>query len=195
MIVSAAEAVQKKGMDGANLAKRWLESTTCIELPFDAYNNAPVSTLRRLDGKVKVYDLFGCIFTSPRIPLYVESKGFDTPGGKQGKEFWEFLANAYSITAQDLRDGLDARREFWWITRHPFNSTDWSSLTSAERIKTALKEHHPEALNGESINVDLLGTVSSRVELFVVNKRQEDFMLSPEELALVESKLNRKGKT
>lgn len=194
MTMSAAEPVQKKGMDGADLAKRWLESTTWMELPFDAYNNAPVCTLRRLDGKVKVYDLFGYIFTSPPIPLYVESKGFDTPGGKQGKEFWEFLANAYSITAQDLKDGLDARREFWWITRHPFNSTDWSSLTSAERIKTALKEHHPEALNGESINVDLLGTVSDRVELFVVNKRQENFMLTPEELALVESKLNRKGK-
>lgn len=194
MTMSAAEAVQKKGMDGADLAKRWLESTTWIELPFDAYSNAPVCTLRRLDGKVKVYDLFGYIFTSPAIPLYVESKGFDTPGGKQGKEFWEFLANAYSITAQDLKDGLDALREFWWITRHPFSTTDWSSLTSAERIKTALEGHHPEVLNGESINVDLLGTVSDRVELFVVNKRQEDFMLTPEELALVESKLNRKGK-
>ncbi|WP_173155988.1 hypothetical protein [Phytohabitans suffuscus] len=38
--VSAAESVQQKGIDGADLAKRWLESTTWIELPFDAYHNA-----------------------------------------------------------------------------------------------------------------------------------------------------------
>jgi hypothetical protein len=76
----------------------------------------------------------------------------------------------------------------------PFSQTDWPSLTTAERIKTALEKHHPEVLAGESINADLLGTVASRVEVFVVNKRQEDLMLTPEELALVESKLNRKGK-
>lgn len=52
-------------MDGVDLAKRWLESTTWVELPFDAYNNGPVCSLRRLDGKVKRYDLFGYIHTEP----------------------------------------------------------------------------------------------------------------------------------
>jgi hypothetical protein len=82
--MSAAESVQQKGIDGVDLAKRWLESTTWMELPFDAYSNAPVCTLRRLDGKVKVYDLFGYIHKSPPIPLYVESKGIDSAGGKPG---------------------------------------------------------------------------------------------------------------
>jgi hypothetical protein len=191
--MSAAETVQQKGIDGADLAKRWLESTTWIELPFDAYHNAPVCTLKRLDGKKKVYDLFGYIYTSPRTLLYIESKGYDSVGGKQAKEFWEFLANAYSITAQDLKDGEDARREFWWITRMPFSSTDWADLTSAERMKTALEEHHPEALADGEIDVDTLATAAARVEVFVVNRRQEDFMLTAQELALVESTLNRKG--
>lgn len=192
--MSAAESVQKDGMDGVDLAKRWLESTTWIELPFEVYNNAPVCTLRRLDGKVKRYDLFGSIHTHPPTPLYVEMKDYDTAGGKQGAEYWEFLANAYSITAQDITDGEDARREFMWITRHPFNSTDWATLTSAERIKKALEDHHPKALNGETINADLLATVSDRLWLLVLHKRQEELMLTAEELSIVESKLNRKGK-
>jgi hypothetical protein len=198
--MSAAESVQQKGIDGADLAKRWLESTTWIDLPFDAYHNGPICTLTRLDGKRKTYDLFGSIHTSPITPLYIESKGFDSVGGKQGKEFWEFLANAYSITAKDIKDGEDARREFWWITRVPFNQTDWPTLTTGDRIKKALDEHHPEALllpdgqGAEEIDVDVLATVAARVELFVVNRRQEDFMLTPLELALVESTLNRKGK-
>jgi hypothetical protein len=115
-------------------------------------------------------------------------------GGKQGTEYWAFLANAYSITAQDLKDGEDARREFMWITRHPFNSTDWATLTSAERIKKALEDHHPEALNGETINVDLLASVSDRLWLLVLHKRQERLMLTAEELSRVESMLNRKGR-
>ncbi|WP_285686416.1 hypothetical protein [Actinoplanes sp. NBRC 103695] len=191
--MSVAEPIQQKGIDGADLAKRWLESTTWIELPFDAYHNAPICQLTRLDGKKKLYDLFGCIYGSPKTPLYIESKGYDSVGGKQAKEYWEFLANAYSITAQDLKDGLDARREFWWITRMPFSSTDWADLTTAERMKTALEAHHPEALADNEINVDTLAIAAARVEVFVVNRRQEDFMLTPQELALVESTLNRKG--
>jgi hypothetical protein len=192
--MSAAETVQQKGIDGVDLAKRWLESTTWIELPFDAYHNGPICTLTRLDGQTKTFDLFGMIHTSPNTPLYIESKGYDSVGGKQAKEFWEFLANAYSITANDFRNGADARREFWWITRMPFSSTDWSALTTADRIKTALESHHPEVLAAEAINVDLLATVADRVEVFVVNSRQEDFMLTPEELGLIEGMLNRKGK-
>ncbi|MBE1465680.1 hypothetical protein [Kibdelosporangium phytohabitans] len=192
--MSAAESVQKDGMDGVDLAKRWLESTTWVELPFDVYNNAPVCTLQRLDNQKKRYDLFGYIHTDPPTLLYVEVKDYDSVGGKQGAEYWAFLANAYSITARDLKDGEDARRQFMWITRHPFNQTDWVKLTSAERVKTALEVHHPEALNGETIDTNLLATVSDRLWLLVLHKRQEELMLTAEELALVESKLNRKGK-
>jgi len=157
--VSAAESVQKDGMDGVALAKRWLESTTWVELPFDVHNNAPVCSLRRLDGKVKRYGLFGSIHTDPPTLLYVEVKSYDSVGGKQGAAYWEFLANAYSITAQDIKDGEEARREFMWITRHPFNQTDWATLTAPERIKTALEKHHPEVLNGDQINADMLAAV------------------------------------
>ncbi|WP_222854057.1 IS3 family transposase [Fodinicola acaciae] len=142
--MSAAESVQRDGIDGINLAKRWLESTTWIELPFNVYTNPAVCTLQRLDGKVKRYDLFGGIHTNPPTPLYVEVKNYDSAGGKQNVEYWEFLANAYSITAQDIKTGQDGRREFMWITRHPFNLTDWATLTSASRIMVALEEKHPE---------------------------------------------------
>lgn len=191
--MSVAEPVQRKGSDGVDLAKRWLESTTWIELPFDVYSNPIVCTLRCLDGKVKRYDLFGSIHGNPNTPLYVESKNYDSNGGKQAAEFWEFLANAYSITANDLAEGEDGRREFWWVTRMPFSLTDWATLTTAERIKTAV-DRHPECLGGREIDVNLLATVAERVEVLVMNKRMEDFMLTPEELSLIESKLNRKGK-
>lgn len=191
--MSDAESVQKDGWDGVELVKRWLESTTWIETPFDAYDNAPVCTLERLDGTVKKYDLFGSVFTSPVTPLYVEVKSYTGPGGKQPAEYWQFLANAYSITARDIAKGADARREFMWVTTHPFEQTVWATLTSPDRVAAALGKH-PEVLGGTQATPSLLATVSERLWLLVMHRRQENLMLTAQELALVEAQLNRKGK-
>ena len=192
--MSPSEASQKTGIDGVVLAKRFLESTTWIDLPFDAYDNGPVCTLRRLDGKKKCYDLMGSVYTDPNVPLFVEVKNYTTVGG-QPEEYWEFLANAYSVTANDIaEDGTDAKRQFMWITKHPFAQSDWPTLTKASRVKKAVEIKHPEVLGDHEIDTDLVSIVSKRIWLIVFNDRQSELLLSPEELSLVESKLNRKRK-
>lgn len=191
--MSVAEAVQKDGMEGVDLAQRWLESTTWIELPFNVYDNAAVCTLTKLNGRVKRYDLFGSIFTKPPRPLYVEVKNYDSYGGKQAGEYIEFLANAYSITAKDIQSGQDGRREFMWVTTHPFSLKEWSGLTSPSAIKEAL-EKYPEVLLDGAADVNLLDVVSDRVWLLVLSRRQEQLMLTREELSLIEAQINRKGK-
>lgn len=180
-------------MDGVDLAQRWLESTTWIELPFNVYDNSAVCTLTKLDNSVKRYDLFGSIFTKPNKPVYVEVKNYDSSGGKQPAEYVEFLANAYSITAKDLESGQDGRREFMWVTTHPFSLTGWATLTSPSAIKDALGKH-PDVLDGKNIDVDLLDLVSDRLWLLVLHRRQEELMLTREELSLIEAQINRKGK-
>jgi hypothetical protein len=191
--MSVAESVQKDGMEGVDLAQRWLESTTWIELPFNVYDNLAVCTLTKLDGTVKRYDLFGSIFTRPIKPLYVEVKNYDSSGGKQPAEYVEFLANAYSITAKDIQSGQDGRREFMWVTTHPFSMNSWPTLTSPSAIKDALGKC-PDTLNGNEVDVNLLDLVSDRVWLLVLHRRQEELMLTREELSLIEAQINRKGK-
>jgi hypothetical protein len=187
-----AESIQQKGIDGADLAKRFLESTTWIELPFDAYHNGRVCTLDRLDGKKKRYDLMGTLYVDPAVPLYVEVKNADDVG-KQPAQYLEFLANAYSITAYDIEDYEDAKREFMWFTKHPFDLANWSTNTKPSRIKAAL-DAHPDALHGKPVDADILNMVAERVWLVVFHERQNRLALSPEELSIVESKLNRKRK-
>jgi hypothetical protein len=192
--MTVAEAVQQKGRDGVDRTKRWLESTTWIELPFDAYETTQMCTLARLDGAEKRYDLAGYLFTQPKTPLYVEAKDYDSAGGKQGGEYWAFLSNAYSITARDLSSvSGDGRREFAWVTRHPFQVTDWADLTTPKRIEMAL-DRDPAALGGKPRDADIVKLTSDRVWLLVVHKRQEDLVLTPAELAMIEAQLNRKGK-
>jgi hypothetical protein len=191
----AREGTQKAGFDGTDFTKRWLESTTWVELPFDAYDNEVYCTPEILDGTVQGFDLFGYIHTKPkRTPLYVESKNVNSVGGKQGAEFVEFLANAYSVTARTLQKyKVDSRSEFMFVTRQPFNSTTWSDHLEPSSIKKAL-ETHSHKLNNEAIDDDLLKKVSDRLWLLVVHEKQERLMLTASEVSRVESLLNRKAK-
>ena len=64
------ESQHKTGEEGLDFTKRWLESTTWMELGFNAYTNPAVCTLERLDGTKKVWDLFGSLFHTPPTPVY-----------------------------------------------------------------------------------------------------------------------------
>lgn len=185
--------MHKKGEEGVDLARKILESTTWIELPFNSADNERVCTLELLDGTDKCFDAMGCIFRTPKTPLYVEAKNYDSSGGTQNTEYQEFLANAYSITANDLKSGTDGKREFMWFTTHPFSLRKWSDLISVNEINAAL-EAHPEVLNGSSADFNIMNTVSNRLWLILVHHKQTELTLSPDELGRIEGMLNRKGR-
>lgn len=185
-----AEAAQFKGLEGALAVKRWLESTTFIELPFNAYENEAQCTLVRLDGQVKRYDLCGYFLGENRNPIAVESKAYATVG-HQASAYTEYLANAYSVTVHDLSTVGDLRREYFWVTSHPFSQSKWPKLTASEEIREALKTH-PEVLDGRGIEEDLVRTVASRLWLLVRHERQEEITMSRNELQHVFTVLQRK---
>ncbi|WP_433579700.1 hypothetical protein [Nocardia brasiliensis] len=186
------ERMHKKGAEGVDLARRILESTTWIELPFDVADNEPVCTLTLLDGSEKAFDATGFIFRETKDLLYVEAKNYDSSGGKQAADFIEFLANAYSVTARDINlNGVDARREFMWFTTHPFSLNKWPDLVSAGSIAEALKTH-PEVLAGKEIDHSVLSVVEDRLWLIVAHRKQTDLTLTAEELCKIEALLNRK---
>ncbi|MFF5182264.1 hypothetical protein ACFY30_00535 [Streptomyces sp. NPDC000345] len=185
-----AETSHKEGERGVLLAKQWLESTTHIELPFSVYEVPEQTSLVRLDGAIKRYDLSGHFLATKR-PLFVEVKKYSVVG-RQPEEYTEYLANAYSITARDIRDGIDRRREFMWVTWHPFSQGKWVHLTSKQEIRDALKTH-PEVLDGADVNSEIVDRVSERLWLLVLNPCQEKLFLTREELYKVEQALNRKG--
>lgn len=186
------EGIQGDGLTGLALTRRWLESTTWMELPLEAYFNQNACTLERLDGKTKVFDSRGTFHFNPPDEVFVENKAANGENG-QTNEHWEFLANAYSISARARKvSGRDPRYHFIWVTTFPFAQNDWTTLCSASRMTTALTTKHPEALGGEQIDVDFLNVVASRTWMLVLHQKQEGLLLSPEELGLVEGVLKRK---
>lgn len=189
--VMVAEAAQFKGLEGVLAVKRWLESTTHLEFPFNAYEDEVQCTLMRLDGQKKRYDLCGRFLGDDRRPVVVESKRYSSVG-HQADDYTEYLANAYSTTAQDIKTVGDTRREYFWVTTHPFSQNKWPKLTSHTEVAAAL-EAHPKALNGNPVNQELLRLVASRLWLLVMHERQEDLALTRDELQQVFTVLKRKA--
>lgn len=174
-----AETNHVIGQEGAQLVKRYLESTTHVVLPHTVYDNEGMCTLERLDGKVKRYDLVGHFLTGDRQPLSVESKKVTGVGSQPG-EYQEFLANAYSVTKRRRQIG-DDRREFMWVTWHPFDQGKWAKLRSRPAVRAALATH-PEVLGDEEVDDAVVELVADRLWLVPLHDRIEELLLEPHEL-------------
>lgn len=168
------------------------EHDTPGTLEFDAYDWLPECTVSCLDNSKQTFDLKGRIFKT-KSPLYVENKAYTTVGN-QAADYMDFLAIAYSATAAEIARTQDPKWQFMWVTTHPFSQGKWPDLTKRSQIKKALEADTSGLLNGQDIDDDLLTVVAERVWLLVLNKRQHELTLSPKELHMIESKLNRKGK-
>lgn len=186
-----AEPIQQKGIDGVALAKRGLESTTWIELPFNAYRNDSICRVQLLTG-TKLFDMFGFIFGESNVPLYVEAKNYDGNASKLDAYYKEFLAHAYSATALAKKNNTAERAEFMFVTTHPFGLGKWVDNFKPSRIREALEEHSG-VLAGSEIDDNILKETSDLVHLLILNERQERFMLTPSELNRIEEVLGRKA--
>lgn len=187
-----AEPVQQKGIDGVALAKRGLESTTWIELPFNAYRNDTICRVQLLCGN-KLFDLFGYIFGEKSVPLYVEAKNYDGSPSALENHYKEFLANAYSATALADRNNAADRAEFMFVTTHPFGLGKWVDNFRPSRIREALNDNANVLDKGHIVDDNILQQTSDLVHLLILNERQTRFMLTSSELNRIEEVLGRKA--
>lgn len=186
---AAAEEVQELGRVGVAIIKRWIEATTHIQLSYDIYDNPDQCIVPYIGGRKRL-DLAGRYMTGGKHPVVVECKRYSTPGG-QAAEYLEFLRIAYSSTLADIAHfGRDRSTHFMWVTYHPFSLTKWSQLETHETMRQALLEK-PEYLGKSAIDEDRLRAISDRVMILVFNPKQEALSLTPDELALIRTILDR----
>src|SRR4051794_36351454 len=104
-----AEEAHEHGREGVALFKRWLESTTYIELNWSVYEKPQFCTLPLLNGRKK-FDLVGEFIGPRQRPLAVECKRYSS-AGDQAAAFRRFLSEAYSNTVKESLDrGGDLQR-------------------------------------------------------------------------------------
>ncbi|MFC4783351.1 hypothetical protein ACT8ZV_02675 [Nocardioides sp. MAHUQ-72] len=189
------EEVQERGREGVGMVKAWLEATTWMEFPANAYEDGTRCTVPLLSGKKK-FDLRGHHLgdKSQRRGLSVECKRYKTKGG-QLKEFRRFLAIAYSAHAKQIELVGDWNEDFLWVTSNPFATDTWASLRTEDYLLEAVHDPANQDVLGEGHDVDekLARRVASGIWLLVFDEKQMDVTLTAQELRQVMTVLNRQG--
>jgi len=190
------EETQEQGRDGVRFARRWLEATTFIELPWNAYENKRMCSLPLLEkGKTKKYDIRGRFLHEQKQEVYVENKAANR-ANNQTADFREFLANAYSTTAKAWElIGGDPQIEYVFVTSYPFGTlAEWGKLATKASVLAAVEN---EGVLPEGVNVDeeLAALISDRSWLLVVHPKQERITLDQAELETALKALERKKHT
>jgi hypothetical protein len=106
--------------------------------------------------------------------------------------YTEYLANAYSIMANEIQTQGDTGREYIWVTYDPFALGRWSGLLGKKELRLALKAH-PAALNGGVFNEELVDLLVGRLWLLVTHDKQDTLTLTRPELQKIYAVLDRKA--
>lgn len=191
---SEAEFTQELGREGVATVKRWLEATTFLELPWDAYHHKKEVTILHPGGKKKL-DLAGHYLTGRKNRVLVECKRYSSVG-RQHKEFRRLLAIAYGAVQRERDDYEDAQydsnAQYIWVTYNPFAQEEWVTLETRDQLVRGLVENADVHKDGD-VDEDLARAVADRFTVLVFNKKQEELSLNREELMLVRTVLDRKA--
>lgn len=189
------EEAQERGREGVGMVKTWLEATTWMEFPMNAYEDGTRCTVPLLAGKKK-FDLRGHHLgdKNRRRPLSVECKRYRTRGG-QLQEYRKFLAIAYSAHAKQIELVGDWTEDFLWVTSNPFETDKWPKLRTEDFMLDVLHDPANEAFLGPSHVVDekLARRVVDSTWLLVFDEKQMDITLTGQELREVMTVLKREG--
>jgi hypothetical protein len=191
-----AEFTQELGREGVATIKRWLEATTFIELPFDAYHQKKEITVLHAAGKKKL-DLAGHYLTGRKFPVLVECKRYSSPR-QQHREFRKLLAIAYGSIQREREIYEDPKHDsfnhYLWVTFNPFAQESWQDLETRDQLVSGLDEN-ADVHDGSPVDENLARIIAGRFTVLVFNKKQEELSLNREELMLVRTVINRKADT
>ncbi|MFJ1957706.1 hypothetical protein ACIOGT_31065 [Streptomyces microflavus] len=189
------EAMHQKGADGARRAKRWLDSTTRVT---KSWTNEDEVLASRLDfnwpnGDQQPYSFdVGGILSGGEFEghfFVAECKNYKD-SLDQGSHYDDWVAKCY-LTRRDEHRLAD---HFIWITWHPFRMGKWKNLCTPTAVTEGLllprnmarvfgTENIDEAKT--QIDQDLVEDVAGRLWVIVLDKKQEQLVITPKHRALI----------
>lgn len=195
---ATGERHQRKGKEGLEEAKLWLESTTRFVVPFTAWGKA--ATLQYVEvpqyGRdPESFDLFGQHLEedlTPRAEFYAEVKRYRS-ASDQRQQYREFLTRCYSATIAWQKMGAPRTPEFLWITWHPFGTiSEYGTLTEVAALKDAC-DKLPERVKSEDYDANIAQELAQRLWLLIVSPRLDEMRMSKEFLGLIRAHATEEG--
>ncbi|WP_032393339.1 hypothetical protein [Rhodococcoides fascians] len=193
----SGEAEQRKGRQGAMLAKRWLERTTRVNR---SLLNPDGMAAKKLTLQKAKYDNVNSVFS---FDLGGSFRGGDLDGqdfmaeckkyataSDLPKHFRAFLAHCYRAIAIDhhMADQL------LWISFAPHGGDKWDKLSGTEAVKQAVLHKDLVDVNfkegedpDELFSDDIAAEVSKRVSILILSEWQiENLIMSQEHHGVIE---------
>ncbi len=176
------EHAHATGADGARRAKKWLEATTRVDVPWVNPNKAAREKLTfswpgsdtsfsfDLGGILRHGDYDSESFFA-EVKKYSDASDLPT-------HYSEFVAKCY-VAYVDRQMYCD---HFMWISWSPHSATTWSKLTTPEFVTEHVGKHRdrvfgPDAESTE-VDPDIAKAVADRLWLFVLSDRQETLVIA-----------------
>jgi hypothetical protein len=198
------EAMHFKGEDGAQRAKRWLDSTTRTRASWT--NKETVQAARMTfnwpHGKKTEFSfdlggtLYGGEFHDHNFVAEVKNYSSDDLGSHYDK----FLAQCYHVYKEHSR----WVNQFMFLTWSPFRIKTWQKLCGPDAIVEACIAHKERLFEladptdddeaKGKIDMDLVTDLADRLWLVVLSEKQEQLLISKEDRALIVQNRVREGR-
>lgn len=176
------EQIQQLGEQGAQRAKRWLESTCRAEVRWNnpalgvgklQYLKAGAQEQSEAQADWFSFDLGGTLLGGDQDGnvFLAEAKKYEN-AADQGVKYRTFLAQCYCVE-QGYAQFVD---QYLWITWAPFLVTTWEMLLTPEFVATAVTANTYRkyiALGGAAYDAEIGTSVATKVILVVLGDRQE----------------------
>ena len=188
-VIAMGEVLHEVGREGALRAKRWLERTTRVDVPWVNPDHVAKLTFAWASGGTFSFDLGGSLRGGELDgqEFFAEVKKYSGVGD-QPALYDEYLGKCYR--AYEL---MPSRCDhFFWVTWHPFSQTKWTELCDEAEVRSAVLKHRGKCLGEADLNaaekiVDSgrCAAVAERLWLVVLSDRQEELIVEDDYLDAV----------
>lgn len=195
-MAQVGEANHRKGAEGAERAKYWLDATTRTSTTWTNEDDVHAARLsfewpHAATEKEKPFsfDIGGILFGDAYHghQFVAEVKNYSSVGSI-GDEWDDFLAKAYYVAKYEPK----LANQFMFITWNPFRANTWPQQTTIAQIRKGclrnrkrLVGEEDESKAGELLDPDVMQDLSERLWLIVLSERQESLLISDDDRALV----------
>lgn len=196
------EEMHQKGEDGAQRAKRWLDSTTRTRSTWTNSDTVPASRLTftwpHAGQNEFSFDVGGILYGGEYDHhLFVaEVKNYSTDSDL-GAHYDKFLAQCYHV--HQHHSGWV--NQFMFLTWNPFRANSWQKQCDPDAIVKACIKHSKRLFDIDDpdeakskIDMSLVHELTDRLWLVVLSEKQEKLLISEEERGLIVMERVKKGK-
>lgn len=194
------EAMHQKGAQGAQRAKRWLDSTARTRSSWTNEDEVPAGRLEFRwphEGQQPFsFDIGGELYGDPYDHHFFAAEVKNYSGDALGGHYDDYLAKCYLV----FRDYSNWVNQFMFLTWHPFRVTSWTKQCDPEAIvagclrnKKRLFNEDEDELALAKIDTNLVEELKDRLWLIILSEKQEQLLMSDDDRARLFKWRVRKG--